>query len=122
MVRNAKKGGVFGLGAIMLLFLLLAGCSTTEQVVDEGVAQRPGVALANVREATLQVEGMTCSSCALGVEYQLKQVEGVIEAKIDYEEGGGFVRYDADRVALETIVSASDVYPVSVVEDGRVTS
>lgn len=75
----------------------------------------------NIHETTLAVEGMTCTSCALGVEYQLKQVEGVIDAKISYKEKGGYVKYDANKVNAQTIAQASDVYPVKVLSDKKVS-
>ena len=97
--------------------LILSGCSTVAgNTVDQEVVQNTDNPT-NVRQATLQVEDMTCTSCALGVEYQLKQVDGVLDAKINYEEGKGYVKYDADKVSAETIAQASDVYPAKVIED-----
>ncbi len=71
----------------------------------------------NLHEAVLDIQDMTCTSCALGIEYQLKQLSGVVDAKISYEEGKGYVKYDADKISAEEIAKASDVYPASVVSD-----
>ena len=71
--------------------------------------------LTKTQKLELEIEGMTCTSCALGVEYQLKQVPGVLAADVKYPEGTCTVTYDADIVDPETIAKASDVYPARVI-------
>ncbi|MEK6848407.1 MAG: heavy metal-associated domain-containing protein [Nanoarchaeota archaeon] len=70
----------------------------------------------NLETANLEIEGMTCQSCALGVEYELKQVDGVVDAKVNYQDGTGIVTFDPAVVNAETIAEASTVYPVKVVK------
>jgi len=96
---------------ILLLSIIFVGCVTSNSVaeLESGVM--------NLHEAELKVEGMTCISCAMGVEYQLKQVDGVVDCNIDYATGKGTVKYDADKVDAATIVKASDVFPTIVVSD-----
>lgn len=96
--------------------LFMAGCTsvTGQNTPDETVQQSIPT---NLHEATFQIEGMTCVSCAAGVEYQFKQVNGVIEAAVDYKDGKGTVVFDADRIDADTIAQASDVYPAKVVSD-----
>ena len=99
-----------------LIFLLFAaGCTITGNTVSE--VSSPG----NVREATLAIDGMYCSSCALGVEYQFKQVDGVIDADVSLAEGRGTVRFDADKVTAAVIAQASDVYLATVIEEKDVS-
>lgn len=95
----------------IMFFLLVAGCTTTGNTVNEVSSS------ANIREATLAIDGMYCSSCALGIEYQLKQVDGVIDADVDLAEGRGIVRFDADKVTAAVIAEASDVYPARVIAE-----
>ncbi|RME31968.1 heavy-metal-associated domain-containing protein [Candidatus Woesearchaeota archaeon] len=102
---------------VSMAALLLAGCAPTSRTTGATTETLRGSAPTNVHEATLAIDGMTCTSCALGVEYQLKHVEGVIDAKVSYEDGTAYVRYDADKVDAETIAKASDVYPASVLDD-----
>lgn len=99
--------------------LILSGCSTTKNSISEANVQST-VGLSNAYEATLKIDGMTCPSCALGVEYQLKQVDGVIDARVSYEKGTGYVKYDADKVTAETIAQASDVYPATVIQNKKI--
>ena len=62
---------------------------------------------------------MTCTSCALGVEYELKQVDGVVDAKVKYPEGTGTVTFDSAVVDAETIAKASTTYPAKVVSNSK---
>ena len=106
-----KQIAFFGL--LMAGMVFLAGCTT---VASPTAPQEPAsLTPTNIQETTLAIDDMTCPSCALGVEYQLKQVPGVIDAKISYKEGQGVVTYDADTVSPEAIAKASDVYPARVV-------
>jgi len=57
-------------------------------------AQMRDTRYVGLREVTLKVGGMTCSGCAYGIEYALRQKVGVVEAKINYPEGTGIVVYD----------------------------
>ncbi len=70
----------------------------------------------NLKTANLEIEGMTCQSCALGVEYELKQVDGVVDAKVSYQDGTGKVTFDPAKVDAETIAKASTIYPAKVVK------
>ena len=98
----------------ILGLLVVVGCSPTGNTT----LQKESVVLTgNIHEATLQVKGMYCASCAMGVEAQLKRVEGVIDADVSYKTGKCTVRYDADKVSAETIAQASTVYPANVVGD-----
>ncbi|RMF55500.1 heavy-metal-associated domain-containing protein [Candidatus Woesearchaeota archaeon] len=69
----------------------------------------------SLETAYLQIEGMTCKSCALGVEYELKQVNGVVDARVSYKEGTGIVTFNPEIVDAETIAKASTVYPARVI-------
>jgi len=70
----------------------------------------------NLKTAHLTFEGMDCPSCALGVEYELKQVNGVVDAKVKYPEGTGTVTFDSAVIDAETIAEASTAYPAKVVK------
>ena len=73
----------------------------------------------NLETANLQFEGMDCPSCALGIEYELKQVNGLVDAKVNYPAGTGTVTFDSAIVDAETIAKASTVYPAKVVSVGK---
>ncbi len=47
--------------------------------------------------AYFKVEGMTCESCATGLEFTLRRKPGVIDAQVDYEEARAMVKYDPSK-------------------------
>ncbi len=95
------------------VYSALPSPSTSTQTTDT-----PRVGL---HEVTLNVGGMTCSSCADGVEYALKQKIGVVEAKVKYPEGTGIVTYDptkiTDREISQTITELG--YNAEIVQDKK---
>lgn len=97
---------------IVLSFFIVknVGGRVTGNVVNEQDME-------NLHEVELAIENMYCEACAYGVRAQLEELDGVVEAKIDYKSASGVVRYDADKVSAETIAAASTAYPASVVED-----
>lgn len=42
-------------------------------------------------EWVIAIEGMTCQNCAAVIQSELLKVPGVLEAKVDYEQGGAVV-------------------------------
>lgn len=100
------------LGILVLISLLVIGCTKpTGSAVSEVKTQ------ADLKQATLEIEGMTCQSCALGVEYELKQVAGVADVKVDYQTGKAVVEYDPAQVDAVAIAQASTAYPAKVIGD-----
>ena len=57
-------------------------------------------ALAATRTVTIQVEGMTCGGCAVMIEEALKGTDGVQEARVSYERGEAWVKYDDRKVSV----------------------
>jgi len=102
------------LGVVVVVVLLLVvwggGAKTTGYSVSE---QEVG----NLYEASLGIDDMYCMSCAYGVEAQMEELDGVIDASVDYKTASGVVLYDRDKVSAEEIALASTVYPAHVVSD-----
>lgn len=82
-------------------------------------AQTMDTKYVGLHEVTLKVGGMTCSGCAYGIEYALRQKVGVVEATIMYPEGTGIVVYDpaktTDREIAQTITELG--YNAEILED-----
>jgi len=72
---------------------------------------------ADVRQTTLAIKGMSCPSCAVGVEYQLKQLDGVYDVQIKYQDGAGLVIYDSTEITAEKIAESSTIYAATVSSD-----
>lgn len=68
----------------------------------------------------LKINGMTCSGCAYGIQYQLEQLEGVIEAKVSFSKGTGEVIYDSNKITKEQIVNSEvfiNPYSAEIIKD-----
>ena len=63
---------------------------------------------------------MYCESCAYGVAAQIRELEGVVNAEVDYKTASGIVRYDANKVSAEEIAKTSTVYPATIKEDKKI--
>ena len=51
----------------------------------------------------LDIDGMTCASCASRIEKKLNRLDGV-EASVNYATEKASVRYDPARVKLEDLI------------------
>jgi len=60
----------------------------------------------NISEATLQIGGMTCTSCEHSIDYSLKTTEGVLDATSSYKTGVAKVKYDKSKVSAEQLKKA----------------
>jgi copper chaperone CopZ len=52
----------------------------------------------------LKVEGLDCSSCALSIDFDLEDVDGVISAKTNYAKQETEVEFDENKVSLKQIL------------------
>jgi len=58
------------------------------------------------KKVQLNIEGMHCGSCAMGIQMLLQNTEGVIESSADYAAKSGEVEFDEDKITLEKIFEA----------------
>lgn len=69
-----------------------------------GAPQVPLAASAESRVLDLQIQGMTCGSCTVGIEAVLRAKPGVEEAKVDFGSASARVVYDASRISTQEIL------------------
>lgn len=55
---------------------------------------------------SLEVHGMTCSTCSTVIETTLKALDGVLDASANAVSGRADVRYDPDRIGPRTLLTA----------------
>ena len=60
----------------------------------------------NEGSITLDVTGMTCSSCVRHVDHALRAVEGVSDVKVDLATGKVTVERDPARATTEVLAEA----------------
>lgn len=64
----------------------------------------PPTTRAESRILDLQIQGMTCASCTVGIEAVLRAKPGVEEAKVDFGSASARVVYDASRISTQEIL------------------
>ena len=52
----------------------------------------------------LKIDGMHCNSCAMNIDFDLEDLEGVKTAKTNYAKQESEVEYDEDQIQLKQIV------------------
>jgi copper chaperone CopZ len=94
-----------GLGLVVLLGAALIFCcgKSNERAQTEKKAE---AVAADVQKVKLGVEGMTCSGCAFGVETALKNVAGVKQAEVRFDEKSAEVEFDPTIAKVDQLVEA----------------
>ena len=126
------------LSIMIILFmtplLILSGCSTqsgtastdtNESVVLASSTVEKNYALKDLKKCSLAIDGMWCASCSTGIEYALKESEGVVDARIDLvgdQKGIGQVIYDPNLISPEDIVNIAKPFEAVVLNDEPATS
>ncbi len=55
-------------------------------------------------EIQLEITGMTCDHCAIGIEKKFAQKKGIIEKKVSYPEGKGSFIFDPNQITKDEII------------------
>lgn len=74
----------------------------------------------NAATTRIQIDGMTCRSCSTSIVRALAKVDGVIEAKVEYDQAEAVVTYDPSKIepAKLAAVIADLGYPAKVQPNG----
>ena len=74
------------------------------------------MSMATVQTVTLDVPGMTCSSCPITVRKALSKVDGVQQVKTSFEKKEAVVTFDDSKTSFEklSLASANAGYPVTL--------
>ena len=57
-----------------------------------------------MKKVTLKIDGMHCTSCAMNIDGELEDTEGVIESNTNYARQETEVEFDEKKINLEQIV------------------
>ncbi|MGV7106284.1 heavy-metal-associated domain-containing protein [Flavobacterium sp. U410] len=110
---------------IVLSTVALVSCKKEAEQTAEVATNKIEVvaennAPAKVETASFTIDGMTCEiGCAKTIESKLSGLEGVEEAKVNFEEKKATVVFDANKQSAESIkttvegVAGGDTYTVS---------
>ena len=61
---------------------------------------------AELTRVTLQIEGMTCGGCAIAARKVLRDLDGVQEAKVEYDKKTAVVSYDSAKLTPVQMIEA----------------
>lgn len=56
----------------------------------------------------MDIEGMTCAACDNHITHAAYEVDGVIDAKADYETGKAMVKFDKTKSSVNEVIEAID--------------
>lgn len=51
----------------------------------------------------LKIDGMHCSSCAMNIDFDLEDINGIKSAKTSYAKQESEIEFDEDHVTVDTI-------------------
>ena len=93
------------IGIVLALAVMLGGALSTRDV------------LAGERNVALSVPDMTCWTCPITVRKSLERVDGVIEARVSFEDLTAMVTYDPTTTNVARLIEATTNvgYPSTVV-------
>lgn len=96
--------------------------TATIETKDEATNSNKTI-VANPQTASFEIEGMTCAiGCASLIEGKLNKLDGVTEAKVDFETKTATVVYDADKLNQEKLTqtveaaAGGETYKVSKIK------
>ncbi|CAN5170290.1 hypothetical protein BH11PAT1_BH11PAT1_5160 [soil metagenome] len=58
-----------------------------------------------MQKVKLNIFGMHCTSCAMNIDGELEDTEGVKEAKTNYAKQQTEVTFDSEKISVDKIVS-----------------
>lgn len=57
-----------------------------------------------INKALLQIEGMYCTACAMNIDFDLEDLDGVISSKTNYAKQKTEVEFDEGKITLPMII------------------
>ncbi|MFZ4107038.1 heavy-metal-associated domain-containing protein [Flavobacterium sp.] len=111
--------------SIAVAAILFVSCKNNEKNLTK-LDEKKEIATAVKPEiASFTIDGMTCpEGCAKTIEKKLSEIEGVQNAKVDFEKKQATINYDLDKLKSVDLVKAVETsgdgqtYKVSKVKTG----
>lgn len=117
---------IVGLAFSAALFIGCKDTASKSAMANDKTSAKKEIAVATKPEtASFHIEGMTCAvGCAKTIEEKLSNMEGVQNAKVDFDKEEATVNFDLDKLTSADIVKAVEAtgdgktYKVSDVKTG----
>ena len=88
------------LTGLLVFGLAVFSASAGTEPTDEPEQELP----AGQARVVIPVTGMTCGNCCVKVETAVGELDGIVAAEADYQEGKATVTYVEDKLTVEKIV------------------
>jgi len=59
-----------------------------------------------MKTTTFKINGMHCTSCALNIDFELEDIEGIIDSETHYAKQVLTVTFDPDKAKIEDMTKA----------------
>ena len=59
-----------------------------------------------MEKVKMNIEGMHCGSCAIGIQMLTSGLDGVASSVVDYEKKEGIFEFDPSKVSKEKIIAS----------------
>ena len=69
---------------------------------------------------TFKVDGMSCASCAMRIENNLKKVNGVQSVSVNFSSSSLFIEFDSKDITSEKIIKTVDALGYSLIAEEKV--
>lgn len=76
-----------------------SGCRLSASPAPQNGAQ----AKASQETVQMRIAGMTCASCAKGLEASFRNMAGVVKVTVDYKAGQAVVTFDTGKQSAESL-------------------
>lgn len=60
--------------------------------------------MSKIVKKKLKIEGMHCTSCAMNIDFDLEDIEGVTSAKTSYAKQECEIEFDEEKIEMDTIL------------------
>jgi copper chaperone CopZ len=102
------QNSIIGLAVTTLFFV---SCKNNDKALVETTkktdVKKEIAAVVKPETASFSIDGMTCAvGCAKTIEKQLSEMDGVQNAKVDFDKKIATVNFDLDKLKSENLVKA----------------
>jgi len=102
------QNSIIGLAVTTLFFV---SCKNNDKALVETTkktdVKKEIAAVVKPETASFSIDGMTCAvGCAKTIEKQLSEMDGVQNAKVDFDKKVAIVNFDLDKLKSEDLVKA----------------
>jgi copper chaperone CopZ len=102
------QNSIIGLAVTTLFFI---SCKNNDKALVETTkktdVKKEIAAVVKPETASFSIDGMTCAvGCAKTIEKQLSEMDGVQNAKVDFDKKVATVNFDLDKLKSEDLVKA----------------